>query len=84
MDPLHKLRCLNQSSPEFPDQLTSLLYKYGYRDYVANLRDLDSKWLVEYLDNVSLPCYLPRLTPKTCPGPQYPSPHQSCVPKVLA
>lgn len=59
MDLLHKLRRLDQSSPEFPDHLTNLLYEHGHRDYVANLRDPDSEWLVEYLDNVSLPCYLP-------------------------
>ena len=65
MDLLHQLRRLNQSSLEFPDQLASLLYEHGYKDYVANLRDLDSEWLVEYLDNVSLPCYLPWITPET-------------------
>jgi hypothetical protein len=54
LDLLHRLRHLDRSSPEFSDQLTSLLHERGYKDCVASLRDDDSAWLVEYMDNVRL------------------------------
>jgi len=53
-DPLHRLRHLDRSSPEFPNHLTNLLREQGYGDWVTNLQDDDLTWLVEYLDNVRL------------------------------
>jgi len=64
MDLLHQLRHLNQSSPEFPGQLTSLLRERRYRDCLKDLQDHDSGWLVEYLDNVRLPGTLNNSPPK--------------------
>jgi len=64
MDLLHQFRDLNQSSPEFPDQLTSLLHERGFKDRVKTLQDQDSGWLVEYLDNVRLPVILTNSPPK--------------------
>jgi hypothetical protein len=45
---------LNRSSPQFPDQLTSLLYKKEYRECIPNLKDEEVVWLIEYLDDVCL------------------------------
>jgi hypothetical protein len=51
MDLLRQLRRLDQSSADFPDQLTSLLHGRGYKDRVESLEDHDAAWLVEYLHN---------------------------------
>ena len=51
-DPLGQLRDLDQSAPEFPDRLRSLLVGQRYRDCVANLQTEDLTWLVEYLSTV--------------------------------
>ena len=65
MDFLHRLRHLDRSSPEFPDQLRNLLYEPEYRDYVTGLQDLDDPtWLVEFLDNVRLCVTLTDSPPK--------------------
>ena len=64
MDLLHQFRDLNQSSPEFPNQLTSLLLERGFKDRVGSLQDNDSAWLVEYLDNVRTPVILTDSPPK--------------------
>ena len=45
---------LDKDSPQFPDQLTSLLYKEGFKNYIPDFRDEDVAWLVEYLDRVCL------------------------------
>jgi len=58
---LQELDRLDKSSPEFPDQLTSLLYKEGYKNCIPELQDEDVVWLVEYLDKVRIPialCFL--------------------------
>jgi len=52
LTPLQQLRRLEKLSPQFPDQLMSLLREQEYGDYVTNLQDQDSSWLVEYLDDV--------------------------------
>jgi hypothetical protein len=57
-DILQQLKQLDSSSPLFPDQLTSLLYKEEYKECIPTLRDEDVVWLVDYLDGVCL--YLAR------------------------
>ncbi|KAF9647775.1 kinase-like protein [Thelephora ganbajun] len=52
MAPVAPFRRLDKFSPQFPDQLTSLLHGQRYRDYVADLQAKDSSRLVEYLDDV--------------------------------
>ena len=49
---LQQLRRLNKSSPDFHDQLSSVLYGEGYQQCVPTLQDDDLVWLVDYLDNV--------------------------------
>lgn len=51
---LQQLDNLDKSSPQFSDQLTSLLYEEGYKRCIPGLPDKDVVWLVEYLDNVRL------------------------------
>lgn len=51
-DLLHQFRHLNQSSPEFPNHLTSIFNQQGYRDCVTSLQSDDSALLIEYLENV--------------------------------
>ena len=51
---LQRFKRLDKSSPQFPDQLTNLLYKEGFKDQILKLRDEDVVWLVEYLDEVCL------------------------------
>jgi len=53
---------LDKSSPQFPDELTGLLYKEGYKNYIPKLQDEDVVWLVEYLDNVCSPIALCHLS----------------------
>jgi len=51
---LHQFDSLDKNSPQFPDQLTNLLYKEGLKEYILKFRDEDVVWLVEYLDRVCL------------------------------
>lgn len=51
---LQQLNHLDKDSPQFPDQLTDLLYKERFGDYIPKFRDEDVVWLVEYLDKVCL------------------------------
>lgn len=53
-NPLQRLHCLEKSSPQFPDQLTSLLSEKEYKDYTSGLRGEDLVWLVDFLDDVCL------------------------------
>jgi len=51
---LQELDRLDRSSPQFPDQLVSLLSGRLYKYRIRWLQDEDVSWLVEYLDNVCL------------------------------
>ena len=54
--PLQQLRRLDQSSSEFPDQVSSILYGKEYRQWVPNLQSDDLVWFVDYLDEVRRVC----------------------------
>lgn len=58
---LQQFKQLDRSSPNFPDQLTNLLYKQEYKESIPNLQNEEVIWLVNYLDDVCL--YFP------CPSP---------------
>jgi hypothetical protein len=51
---LQELDRLERSSPNFPDQLASLLSRENFQDWdvCKSLREEDAVWLIEYLDNV--------------------------------
>lgn len=49
---LRQFQRLDGSSPEFPDQLSNILYGQGYQQCVSGLQDDDLVRLVDYLDNV--------------------------------
>jgi hypothetical protein len=49
---LHKLRDLDNSAPELPSRLRSLLDDHGYEDCVANLKHNDPAGLIEFFDTV--------------------------------
>ena len=49
---LQQLHSLERSSPDFHDQLCSVLYGEEYMQCVSNLEDDDLAWLVDYLDKV--------------------------------
>jgi hypothetical protein len=49
---LQKFSRLDRSSQDFPEQLLELLYEKDYWQCVPGLQDDDSKWFVEYLDQV--------------------------------
>ena len=51
----------DKNSPQFPAQLTGLLYKKGLKDYIPKSRDEDIVWPVEYLDSVSIYRTIPAL-----------------------
>lgn len=51
---VQQFKQLNRSSPQFPDQLTSLLYGKEYKECIPKLQDQEVVWLVEYLDAVCL------------------------------
>lgn len=51
---LQQLDHLDKSSPQFSDQLASLLHEERYKLCIPDLQDQDVVWLVEYLDNVCL------------------------------
>lgn len=58
---LQKLNCLERSSPDFPDNLTSLLSKgedEAESYFVNTIRGTDRVWFIEYLDNVRVPASL--------------------------
>ena len=46
---------LDKSSPQFPDQLNTLLDVEEYRDRISKISDEDAVWLVGYLDGVRTP-----------------------------
>ena len=49
---LQQLRLLNRSSPDFHEQLGSVLYGQEHQQCVPNLQGDDLMWLVDYLDKV--------------------------------
>ena len=49
---IQQLSELDRSSPQFPDQLSTLLDEEECRNNIPNLSDQDAAWLVEYLDDV--------------------------------
>jgi len=53
-NPSHRLHFLEKSSPQFPDQLASILSEKEYRDYASGLQGEDLVWLVDFLDGVCL------------------------------
>ena len=59
-NPLQRLHRLERSSPQFPNQLASILAGDEYRDYVSVLRGEGLVWLVDYLDGVRLDVTIPR------------------------
>ena len=57
---LQQLHYLDRSSPNFHDQLTSVLSGENYKQFVQNLRGNDLVLLVDYLDKVCCHVVLPR------------------------
>ena len=53
-DPFQRLRDLDRTSSLFREQLTSFFCGSVYQDALPHLRNEDSAWLVEYLNNVRL------------------------------
>ena len=53
--PLLQLRDLDRTSLQFHEQLCTLLSSDEYQDVISELDGEDLTWLVEYLDDVSLP-----------------------------
>jgi hypothetical protein len=53
-DPLERLRVLNISSADFPDQTWKILRGKEYQECIPSLRGETLTWLVECLDNVCL------------------------------
>jgi len=49
---LQQLSSLERSSPDFHDQLRSVLYRKDYVQCVSNLQGDDLAWLINYLDEV--------------------------------
>ena len=49
---LQRLNSLERSSPDFHDQLRSVLYGKDYVQCVPSLQGDDLAWLVNYLDEV--------------------------------
>jgi hypothetical protein len=49
---LQKFARLDESSQDFPEKLSDLLYADEYAECVPGLHEDDLKWLVEYLDQV--------------------------------
>ena len=58
---LRQLRHLDESSPNFHDQLTSVLSGEKYEQSVPNLQNNDLVFLVDYLDKVRRHVALPTL-----------------------
>jgi len=49
---LQELDRLDKFSPQFPDQLVSLLSGRLYKYRIRWLQDENASWLIDYLDNV--------------------------------
>ena len=62
-DVLQQLDRLDKSSPQFSDQLTSLLREREYEAHILNPQY--GIWLIEYLDNVWLRIALHPVSTKT-------------------
>ena len=60
-NPLQSLHDLDKTSSQFHQQLIEFLRGDEYQDVVPTLQPEDLAWLVEYLDNVSLPIISPTL-----------------------
>ena len=69
--PLQQLCDLDQTLPQFHEQLGNLLCKREYQAIVPGLQGEDLEWLVEYLDNVGVQIHFPhsRLTIDVGPYP---------------
>ena len=50
--PLEQLRSLDQSSPDFQDQISNILVGKKFRDWVPTIQDDSLVGLVDYLDKV--------------------------------
>ena len=59
--PLLQLRDLDRTSLQFHEQLGTLLSSDEYQKIISELDGEDLTWLVEYLDDVSLPTNFPHL-----------------------
>ena len=68
-NPLQTLRDLDRTSSHFHNQLIDLLRGNQYRNVIAGLDGEDLAWLVDYLDNVSLPNVSPPPALTACTGP---------------
>ena len=53
--PLEQLCSLNQSSPEFQDQVSNILVGKEFKDWVPTIQDNDLVGVVDYLDKVRRP-----------------------------
>ena len=69
---LQQLNSLERSSPDFPDQLISLLSREDYKDLasVDGAQSEDRVWFIEYLDNVCVHFTVSTLY-LACIGPRY-------------
>jgi len=56
---LQQLHCLDRSSPDFHDQLCSVLYGEEYKRCAPKLEGDDLVWLLDYLDKVPHPAVIP-------------------------
>ena len=52
--PLQQLHFLDKASPQFHEQLSSLLHGNAFQSAFLNLQSESLAWLVEYLDSVRL------------------------------
>lgn len=50
--PLQQVRALNRSSPQFFDQLATILDEEEFDAHIPDLHNDDAAWLVEYLSTV--------------------------------
>jgi hypothetical protein len=57
--PLPELQELDRNSPQFHEQLNTLLDDNERRRVISSLEGEDLAWFVEYLDNVSLQTIFP-------------------------
>ena len=55
------LERLNRPSSEFDSQLSNILVGQEYKQCASNLQGEDLVWLVDYLDKVCRPIFLPPL-----------------------
>lgn len=56
--PLEQLRSLDESAPEFQDQISNILVGKKFRDWVPTIEDDSAEGLVDYLDKVRHRFYL--------------------------